>query len=107
MKTKGNLVRLNEDQLNELSDYLLGSTHTLDEGLASIGLTFDQLDNSSFDNLYASVFKCDWCGYWCDESENCGEQCCYQCALEGKDGNGPEEALLDFGSEDLEDLDNY
>jgi hypothetical protein len=105
MEPKQSLVKLNDDQLNELFDYLIGSANTLDEGLASIELSFEQLDPSSFDNLYSHTFKCDWCGYWCDENENCGDQCCYTCAEEGKDMEDEDE-IIDNEDNSLDDGDD-
>lgn len=106
MSQKQNLVKLSEEQLNELEAYLHGSQMSIEEGLAGQELTIDQLEASSIDDIYATVFKCSWCGYWCDTDEDCGDLCCYQCAQEGKEENEEEEFFIDNEDNSLDDGDD-
>ena len=107
MEPKRLLVKLNAEQLDELVSYLLGSTNTLNQGLALLELTVEQLDPSSFDDIDSDAFLCDWCGYWCDSSDNCGDQCCYQCSSEEKDDTEDEGELIDYLDNALNDGDDF
>lgn len=107
MEPKPNLVKLNEDQLNELTDYLLGSSLSINDGLSTMGLVVEQLDLSSFDDIDATMFRCDWCGWWCDSDDNCGDQCCYQCSADGADTEDEDESdILDNSDSALDDGDD-
>ena len=97
---------LNSEQLDELYNHLIDTDLTLCEGLSHLELTTDQLDPSSFDDIYSNEFKCDWCGYWQDATEDCGDNCCFRCASEGKDMEDEDDEIIDNEDNALDDGDD-
>ncbi len=62
-------VKLTPDQVNELCDYIVGSTQFIREGLVAIGLPDvdeNDLDLSTLSDIDDRVFLCDECGWTCD-----------------------------------------
>ena len=112
MEPKQSLVKLNAEQMAELTQYLLGSSHTLDEFLDAIGGTFEQLYPSSFDNIDARIFHCDWCGYWYDIAhrdavgEDFGASCCDGCVDLDIPPEDDEEDFIDNEDSALDDGDD-
>ena len=95
-------INLNVDQLNELQEYLVGSTHTLDEGLEAIGVSWEQLSSTSFDAIDARMFLCQICGWWMLSEEDSGYNICHKCQ-EDADEDAQEEELIDYTEEEEEE----
>ena len=81
-------MRLTDEQINELIDYLQGTCKSLDQGIYEL---FD-IDHSDVTNDMAmynqidnAIFNCGRCGWWCEvgdwiiQEEFCGEEICSQC----------------------------
>lgn len=105
MEPKRLLVKLSQEQLDNLIMFLLDTDINIDRGLSFLELTADQLDPSSFDDLYSEIFKCDWCGWWWETSEDCGENCCDRCSqIKLEDEN--DEDIIDNEDSALDDGDD-
>lgn len=100
MTAKPELVKLDKTQLDALEEYLVGSCNSLNGGLATLGLEYDQLDASSFDAIDARMFLCDKCGWWYKEDDNAGTVTCYECySMTHDDDILDEDDLLDYPDE--------
>jgi hypothetical protein len=65
-------IRLTDKQVNELCDYVEGSTSGLGDGLVAIGLDHNQVDDLDSHSLFEidqKVFWCDNCGWCCSADE--------------------------------------
>lgn len=93
------LVHLSKEQVIEIVGELLGTCHTLDYALESIGVTFEQVHPDSFYQIDAEIFRCDWCGWWNYSGDDMGSNCCPQCYDKEYE---EEEELIDY-PEDEED----
>lgn len=79
-------VRLSEDQVTQLTEYLVGTTNTLEGGLLVIGIERNEsdLDQETCDLIDEEIFECTLCGWWCcmhddlADTDN-GEQLCLDC----------------------------
>lgn len=106
MEPKQSLIKLNSEQLDELYNYFIDTDLNLEDGLSHLELTIKQLESSSFDDIYSSIFKCDWCGYWYDTDEDCGNYCCYSCTMEDKDLSEDDKEFIDNADNALDDGDD-
>ena len=72
-------IILSQDQVAELVEYLRGSSNSLEDGFATIGVDMDTVCMSSFDAIDAQIFRCDSCSWWYDENDNTGDMLCQNC----------------------------
>lgn len=74
-------MALTKQQIDKLADYLRGTSHSLDEGLAAVGLC--ELAVEDCEVFDASIFECDQCGWWYEISElgtNAESRLCTECS---------------------------
>lgn len=57
--------------VQELIDYLQGTTNTLDDGMETLysGMDFEELTEEDHDQIDNQIFECEVCGWWCEISE--------------------------------------
>jgi hypothetical protein len=84
-------MKLTQHQIEELCDYLRGTTNSFDDGMDAIGLpdvSLDELDREVLDEIDQSVFECSVCGWWCDTDELADDEddnVCLECHPENED----------------------
>lgn len=78
-------IKLTPQQINDVADAIIGTTHGIEYGLASIGIeeknAKDLLDPDTLVEFDSKFFTCDVCGWTCDIDEMSGSdgQVCYEC----------------------------
>jgi hypothetical protein len=98
-------VDLSTDQVRDVVDFVLDSDYTLAQAFESCNIDVFKVSDRSYEDIYAEVFRCDWCGFWYDVSDDWGENTCITCASEGKhdeDDEPSEDDLMDYGDEEQE-----
>ncbi len=66
-------MKITSDKIDELVDHLQGTTDTLGCGCETIGVDEDDLSSENLEQIDNAIFNCSACGWWCDISENVGE----------------------------------
>lgn len=93
-------IRLSKDQVDEVVEYLEGSSNSLYDVFDHIGVQYIRVDSYSLNAIHARVFKCEHCEDWCPDSDNSGSDTCTDC----NDSMLDEEDEEEYDEDDDDDL---
>jgi hypothetical protein len=88
-------MKLSDEQLDQLIEYLRGTANSLSDGLRAIGLEDldeTELHEDTLKRIDDEIFVCEQCGWWCGNDEyGKKEGHCDECSPDTEDDEEDED----------------